>query len=654
MRNRGIALAGFITLALMACGGGGNDHVHLHHLPPAAQLWALIAHALAGTPIQFFGQGTDPDGGSVSYSWDFDGDGVADSVLQSPTHAFPTEGVKTVFLTVTDPQGQSSTARMTVTVFAAPSGSPPNVHVRAFSLQGAASLEVLFRADASDPDGSIVRYDWDFEGDGAIDTTSTVPTAVHAYSTGGARTARVLAFDASGKSSEATVVVSVCPPHDMRDSAPSAAILVEGSLFGSSVKLAAAGSDVEGGSVGVAWILDGAVVGSGRTLELSGLSAGPHRVEVRLVDTDGREPGRAEIVLDPTLAAWAFADTLSASPNTPIQFHARGGLTFAWDFDGDGTVDSTESDPLWAYALPGYYQPEVRVSDGTRSVTSSLSVVIQTCLGEDGPYFWYDCDELVLYHGGTGTIALQPKVIVGGSYPKWIQLRGKAGPMGAVGMGGDAAAAEIIVTDPFGGQAPPDVFGAPPPPPRFPNAVAPPNAIRSITVTSIAVHDDSTKQYTVRIRLEDPGIRVQILKCTVWVIHDGLNLRFSKVTKFGENSYRGKLRAEVVKPQAGIQGPSRPEIRSMEIHFSEQDPKWTSVDLNSIQLPPGWTAELIGNSLRLAWGGPEGSPLKEDGPALEFAFDFTTAGGAPCEVVVRLFDANGAMIGKEHALIVGF
>ncbi|RKY16567.1 MAG: hypothetical protein DRP63_05170, partial [Planctomycetota bacterium] len=40
-----------------------------------------------------------------------------------------------------------------------------------------------------------------------------------------------------------------------------------------------------------------------------------------------------------------------------------------WDFDGDGTVDSTVQNPTWTYNYPGWYTVRLRVSDGTNSDT---------------------------------------------------------------------------------------------------------------------------------------------------------------------------------------------------------------------------------------------------------------------------------------------
>jgi cytochrome c len=76
-----------------------------------------IAHA-AATPsdgptpltVQFSSAGSvDPEGTSLTYAWDFDGNGSTDSTEANPTHTYTTAGTYNVKLTVTDQSGQTGT-----------------------------------------------------------------------------------------------------------------------------------------------------------------------------------------------------------------------------------------------------------------------------------------------------------------------------------------------------------------------------------------------------------------------------------------------------------------------------------------------------------------------------------------------------------------
>ncbi len=89
------------------------------HLPdndvPTASAEASPLAGVAPLEVHFFGHGSDPDGGEVSYSWDFDEDGVEDSTEQNPVYVFPEFselGCHKVVLTVTDDEGASARAHV--------------------------------------------------------------------------------------------------------------------------------------------------------------------------------------------------------------------------------------------------------------------------------------------------------------------------------------------------------------------------------------------------------------------------------------------------------------------------------------------------------------------------------------------------------------
>ena len=63
---------------------------------------------------------------------------------------------------------------------------------------GLTPLSVTFTCNAHDEDGSIVRYEWDFDGDDHIDNTTTVNTVTHKYTTPGVYNARVTVVDNDG------------------------------------------------------------------------------------------------------------------------------------------------------------------------------------------------------------------------------------------------------------------------------------------------------------------------------------------------------------------------------------------------------------------------------------------------------------------------
>jgi PKD repeat protein len=60
-----------------------------------------------------------------------------------------------------------------------------------------------------DPDGRVAAYDWDFDGNGQVDATTTSPTAQTTYAKAGSMTATVAARDFVGGTGRASTIVAV-------------------------------------------------------------------------------------------------------------------------------------------------------------------------------------------------------------------------------------------------------------------------------------------------------------------------------------------------------------------------------------------------------------------------------------------------------------
>jgi PKD repeat protein len=86
--------------------------------PPVAVATATPTTGAAPLQVSFNGSGSsDPDGETLSYAWDLDGDGAFDdSTAANPTHTYTTSGSYTASLRVTDNQGASDTDQVTITV----------------------------------------------------------------------------------------------------------------------------------------------------------------------------------------------------------------------------------------------------------------------------------------------------------------------------------------------------------------------------------------------------------------------------------------------------------------------------------------------------------------------------------------------------------
>lgn len=88
----------------------------------------------------------------------------------------------------------------------------PTVSVIASSISGHAPLTVSFSSTASDPDGSIVSYSWNF-GDGS--TTSQENNPIHTFNEEGSFTVTLAVVDNIGTSATASITIQVEKPSNI-------------------------------------------------------------------------------------------------------------------------------------------------------------------------------------------------------------------------------------------------------------------------------------------------------------------------------------------------------------------------------------------------------------------------------------------------------
>ncbi|MEA2409925.1 MAG: hypothetical protein QOC77_486 [Thermoleophilaceae bacterium] len=169
--------------------------------------------------------------GQTHVSWDLDGDGqfgeqpgervvqrrfdtpgtyqvsfmatnlVIESVFEAP---YPYNGYDTKVIHVHAPKvdpGQNQIPTASFSFSPSPGYTESPIHFNA--------------GDSSDPDGHIVKYEWDWTADGTYDATSDSPTADYAYSPQGTYTARLRVTDdkgATGTTERTVQVMDGVPP----------------------------------------------------------------------------------------------------------------------------------------------------------------------------------------------------------------------------------------------------------------------------------------------------------------------------------------------------------------------------------------------------------------------------------------------------------
>jgi WD40 repeat protein len=195
-----VAIVILLPLGLFGCpgvpGGGGTPF----NLPPNPIITSDVVRGVAPLTVQFNSDRSTDDGLIVSRLWDF-GDGTTSQEI-SPRHTFTATGDYEVKLTLTDDGGRENSTTLVIAVTEAP------IAVINVTPTSAESAPALFTFDASasvDPDGEIVRYQWDF-GDGSREFLEEI---THIYASAGTFRARLTVTDDKGVTGSAEKLIPV-------------------------------------------------------------------------------------------------------------------------------------------------------------------------------------------------------------------------------------------------------------------------------------------------------------------------------------------------------------------------------------------------------------------------------------------------------------
>jgi len=301
--------------------------------------------------VQFTDASTDSDGAIVGYYWDFN-DG-ATSTDQNPTHQFD-DGTYTVTLTVTDDDGATDDYSETVTVL-----NILPIADFAFSPSNPSTADTVQFTDAStDPDGTVVSWDWDF-GDGG---TSTLKNPSYSFSDDGTFTVILTVTDDDGGTdiySDTITVTNVGPTaaFSYTPADPTTQDIVQ---------FTDASTDSDGIIASWEWQF-----GDGATSTLENpthqYDNGFYDITLTVWDDDGASDTIAdtiEVSNAPPTAAFSY---LPADPTTQdiVQFTDEStdfdGTVVSWDWDfGDGATSTLKN-------------PTHQFNDGTYIVTLTVT-----------------------------------------------------------------------------------------------------------------------------------------------------------------------------------------------------------------------------------------------------------------------------------------
>ncbi len=137
---------------------------------PIANFSTNITHTLVPLTVQF----TDLSRNTVSWSWDFDNNGIPDSTSQNPVHTYTSLGTYIVNLTASNGKEISS---KTLEIEVQEAKVPPIADFSTNVTDGQVPFSVKF-TDLSKNATAVV---WDFNSDGIPDSTERTPVYVYTY-----------------------------------------------------------------------------------------------------------------------------------------------------------------------------------------------------------------------------------------------------------------------------------------------------------------------------------------------------------------------------------------------------------------------------------------------------------------------------------------
>jgi PKD repeat protein len=258
---------------------------------------------------------------------------------------------------------------------------PPVVSFTANPTKGWAPLTVQFTDTSTSPDGDeIISWAWDFDGDGNIDSNLQNPT--YTYTTGGKYTVSLTVTDEYGASDTETKaeLISVCSGDGAAPVAdpggPYTGIEGQEVVFDASQSTASEGwikwYDWDINDEGI-WD----VSSSQPTASYIYAQQGTFTIRLRVTDNCDRtaEATTTATISDTSPIVDFTADPTSGLVPLTVWFTDNSTaydqpLLYEWDFENDGMVDSTKSNPVYTYNEAGTYTVKLTVTDSDGSVST--------------------------------------------------------------------------------------------------------------------------------------------------------------------------------------------------------------------------------------------------------------------------------------------
>ncbi|MDZ4861492.1 MAG: SUMF1/EgtB/PvdO family nonheme iron enzyme [Candidatus Hydrogenedentes bacterium] len=251
---------------------------------------------------------------------------------------------------------------------------------------GVAPLEVQFTDESVPGTSPITSWAWDFDDDGTVDSTEQHPD--HTYSSAGVYDVTLTVSSTSGSDAltqQALIdVLLVVGPTAAFSAAPTSGVEPLDVQF--------TDESMQGTSPITSWAWDfendGVVDSTEQHPSHTYPTAGAYNVKLRIFSSSGSDALTQQALIDvlPVVGPTAAFSATPANGLAPLlaQFTDESIpgtspiTSWAWDFENDGVVDSTEQNPAHTYLTFGEFDVTLTVTSASGSDSVTLFALIDT------------------------------------------------------------------------------------------------------------------------------------------------------------------------------------------------------------------------------------------------------------------------------------
>jgi len=357
---------------------------------PIANFTANVTSGITPLTVVF----TDASTGTapLTYAWDLDNNGVIDSTYPNPVVHYTSPGKYTVNLTVTNEAGSDTEVKVdyiNVTL------GPPVADFSTNTTSGVAPLTVAFTDEST---GYLDSWAWDFDNNGAIDSTDEDP--LFTYPTSGTYTVNLTVTGPGGVDSQVKtnyITVTEAPV------APVAAF--SANTTSGVAPLTVAFMDASTGTEPLTYkwdfTNDGSIDSTTKNPTFTYTSVGTYTVNHTVTGPGGSDSdvktNYITVNAVPTAPTAQFtANTTSGTAPLTVQFteQSLGYPISSWAWDFGDSANSTLQNPVHTYTNYGTYNVSLTVTNaaGEDTIVKNDYIQVIPMVGGDKGYYLIHCN----------------------------------------------------------------------------------------------------------------------------------------------------------------------------------------------------------------------------------------------------------------------